>query len=757
MILTVGDINAQSTNISLGFVPPLPVNPINGQSSLSPVRLGSAFSNPVVVNRAPAPGSEEYARETIRFGVRDIDRQVLKSTIQCYIGYGSAWWGGGILPEDDERTRFILRSRVGAPSQPADRELDGDDLVLTKSLVGLQESIYEFGGLQAPANYDAPLMLEFTFSVDSYTVDSQGWTGVFAGLKGANKGVAIKLVDDGTKKIELHSADPASATPIYSYEASWVVGTFYTLKLLWYPELDLMRLYASMGDMAGADEALIHGAVSAFPDLPDDEIPSVQPVAFFGHGGFSSISVSRWSSVHLYNVVTRALVDGIPRGGHSGNFLTDASVLYDASNYPRKVVQPWNILPSSFGTIGGEEVLQADGRLTLRRTSYGESLGFYREEPKVGIGPTILDFRLWGNIADRPPGDGPESGIEVYVDDGSKKAVVEFLDSGGEQSVGLRDGPSSSSDWSVEAHYRLIVDPLAAARLLILDRNDDGVVETEFVGINYSFLPASGLPSPAIGFLHDANVVQARGELHLSWLKYSLDARMWEGVYGAPASPWNQFGTGTPTLAWDILTINDASEVDNLGFERTETQSDNKGLYMEAICKVETYSKNALIDQDRVVTGVGFTIDDDLVQYELMFAEAGPEFGKIAFLTTNEDRDQNLIDIRARKDEVRGTYFAVDWTKFHHYRIERVVGGNIAVFVDWHTSPVIEMPVSDFDPIASTSEGARFGSLLTDRKTTSQWQSVRYGISSGWDVEALPNDEELRYENAVNVLVEVDS
>lgn len=753
-------IDARSLLVSLAFDPPISVLPINVQSSLYPVILYDVQSEPLVVNRAPAPGAEKGVLESIRFSVRDADRQVRKTTIQCYLGYGSAWWGGGVLPEDDPLTTFILRSRVGAPSTPADRSLDGDVLVMTKSLIGLQESIYEFGGLQAPANYDAPLMFEFGVEMGAYVVDSQYWAGVFAGIKADNKGVAIKFVDDGNKKIELHSADPASATPIYTVMYDWSTGV-HIFKLLWYPEFDVMRLYVSSGPTAvDSDVALIHGAISAFPDLPADEIPDVQPVGFFGHGGFNSTSTSRWSSAHLYNEVTQAIVNGIPRGNHDGNFLSDSPHLYAASDFPRKVTQPWVVLPDSFGTIGGDEILEADGRISLLRSDPSESFGFYRVEPKVAAGATIVDFKLWGRVASRPPGSSSESGIEVYVDDGTKKAVVEFLDTGDTQSVGLQGGSSDLSGWGSPALYRLIVDPTGSARIMTLTETDDGIMEAEFVGLNYASLPASDLPGPGIGFLHNANTVLATGELNLSWLRYSLDARMWEASVGLPLTPWSLFGTGTPTLANDIVTIvddNDGGGSDNLGYSRAETESENKGLFIEAICAVDSYSKSGVDDPTRTVTGVGLAIDDDLVQYELLFADGGPELGKIAFLTTGTDKDQNLIDIRALRPEILGTYFAIDWAQFHHYRLERNIGGDIVVYVDWETIPRIQISTSEFEAIASTSEGVRFGSLLTDRKTTSRWQSVRYGISYGWDVEALPKVDELRYDNAVNALVEVDS
>ena len=722
------------------------------------------MSTPLIVNRAPAPRTVGGVEEAIRFSVRDQDAEALRSTLQFFLGYGSAWWGGGTLPEDETRATFTLRSRVGAPSDPALRSLDGDKLLLEKLNVGLQEAMYEFGGLDSPTAFDSPLMFEFELTVDGadVVVDGQSWSGVFAGIKAYNKGVAIKLVDDGVKKIEIHSADPAVAIPTYTAVYDWDQGVPHIFKLLWHPQLDVLRLYVSTGMNAPtADILLVGGAISAFPDLPADEIPTVQPIGFFGHGGFNATSKSRWSSVYFYQTVTRPVTNGISQGGHEGALLSDATVLYDASDLPRKVTRPWVILPDSFGPVGGEEIVTVEGHLIVRRSSLTDSLGFYRVEPKVVVGHTIVDFRLWGNLTDRPPGEGPESGIEVYVDDGAKKAVVEFLDVEGTKSVGLQGGPSTLSGWNGPSQYRLSVSPAGTARVLVLREEDEGFLESELIGQDYATLPLSDLPGPGIGFLHNANSVQAKGELFLSRLQYSLDARVWEALEGLPSAPWALFGTGSPAVENDIVTIEDTNDGgglnDNLGYSRAETTSEGKGLFLEAICAVDSYTKGGVIDPLRTVTGVGLTIDDDLGQYELMFAEGGPEFGKIALLATNSDLDQNLRDIRAGRAEVAGTYFSVDWARFHHYRIERAVSGDVVVYLDWSHIPVIQFGFQEFEPIASTVEGVRFGSLLSDRKSASRWQSVRYSRSYGWDVETLPKIDDLRYDHAINAIVEVDS
>jgi len=754
----LGPITVQSS-MSLEFFPPLGIEPVTVQSSLLPVSL---LSLPFVVNRAPASGTVGGVSESVRFSVRDKDREVDRSTFQLYLGYGSAWWGGGVLPENDERTEFTIRSWVGAPSNPALRSLDGDDLLLEKTVVGLQESMYEFGGLQSPVAYDAPLMFEFKVTVDDADVvfDALGWSGVFAGIKAYNKGVAIKLADDGGKVIQLHSAEPTTSTPLYSAPYDWDQGTSHTFKLLWLPQSNVVKLYVSLGADAFEDKLLITGAISAFPDLPSGELPAVQPIGFFGHGSSNATSKSRWSSVHLYQTVTQPIVDGVHRGGHTGNFFSDEMTLYDASALPRDAVRPWIILPDSFGAIGGEEFLEADGRLVLRRSSFSKSIGFYRVEPKVEFGPTIVDFRLWGTLATRPPGPSPESGIEVYVDDGVKRAVVEFLDTGDIKSVGLQGAGSGNTGWNGPSTYRFVVDPEGDVRILTLTEVNDGLLESEFVGTPYSSLPASALPGPGIGFLHNANTVQATAEMSLSWLRYSLDTQMWEASSGLPTSPWVLFGTGTPTVADDIVTIVDDNDGggpnDDLGYGAVEVISE-RGMFVEAVCIVDSYTIDGVSDLARAVTGVAFSVDDGGRQYRLMFADGGPELGKIAFLATDLDFEQNLIDIRARRPDVAGTYFSVDWSKFHHYRIERTIGGYVQVYLDWSTAPEIQLETQEFAALATIDPGIRFGSVMPDRKSTSRWQSVRYGISKGWDVETLPKGDELRYDHAINSIAEVDS
>ena len=724
------------------------------------------MSTPLIVNRAPAPGTVGGIMESIRFSVRDEDDFILRNTLQFYLGYGPAFWEGeeGVLPEEDPRISFSIRSRVGSPSDPALRSMDTGRLLLEKLSAGNQEAMYEFGGLQSPSNLDAALMLEFELEMAAadVVVDVDNWTGAFAGIKANGKGVVVKFIDDGTKKVEIHDANPSVVTPpsaAYSAVYDWDLSQAHQFKLLWLPSEDVLRLYVSTGqENTTSDVILIDGLISGFSPLPANELPTNQPIGMFGHGSVFATSKSRWSSVYLYNKVTRPFVNGVSQGEHETQILTDESVTYIPNVLPRKADRPWLILPDSFGAIGGNEQISVEGYLRLVRTSLANSFGFYRIEPKVTQGPVVVDFQLWGRLISRSPSLGPETGLEVYVDDGTKKVPVVFLqDSLGNQTVGFESGPSAFKGWGASALYRLEVNQAGDVNLIGLLSDESGVYEETLVGQPYSAFPASDRPGPGVGFLHNANTVAATAEMFISQLRYSSDVRLWKSTSIPPGPAWVKVGTQPAVIVDDRLLIEDDSEVMATYFYHAETvMSGAQGALMEVLGVVDSYSKGSIENPSRAVTGAGFIIDDGLHQYPFLFADGGPELGKIAFLAQDSDWDANLVSIRAGQAE--GTYFSVDWSKFHHYRLEKTVGGNISVYVDQDPIPSLQFPEYPFVPINSIGdEGVKFGSLMTDRKTTSRWQLTRHCPSYGYDIKSLPKTSELRYDHAVNAIVEVES
>jgi hypothetical protein len=176
--------------------------------------------------------------------------------------------------------------------------------------------------------------------------------------------------------------------------------------------------------------------------------------------------------------------------------------------------------------------------------------------------------------------------------------------------------------------------------------------------------------------------------------------------------------------------------------------------------RVSSYVINGVTDPIRKVTGVGISFDDGSYQYTLVFAEMGPPTGKIVFLATQSDLDQNLFDIRAGASSVAGSYAAVDWSLYHLYRFEKSIGGYISLYVDDDNDPVINFETGKFAPPPSAGiSRVRFGSLMAGRTTVSQWKFLRHSISEGLDISALPMLTQAqiddRFNNALNTIAEV--
>jgi hypothetical protein len=278
-------------------------------------------------------------------------------------------------------------------------------------------------------------------------------------------------------------------------------------------------------------------------------------------------------------------------------------------------------------------------------------------------------------------------------------------------------------------------------------------------------LPASsGLPQPAVGFLNNALVGEALTTLILGRVRYSTNVRLLDGD-AVPGAPWVQQGAGgTITSDGSLLTIDDTDVADHLFLERTdETDLDSEaGFFFEARVRVDDYEVGGEVDPVREITGVGISFDDATSRYYLCFAEAGPPHNKVAFLATQSDLEQNLLDIRAEKESVEGTFASVDWTQARMYRLERTVAGKILLYIDDSEEPSIELDDGQFSPAPTAGTGKRvsFGSLLNDRKSASSWEYFRYSISDGFDVSVFPklseNEVLARFDHAVNAIVEAD-
>ena len=735
------------------------------------------MAGPVVTNRFPRPLSVAGVTDSVRFSIRDQSDQVDRGTILVRLGAGPAFYAGGVVPEDLELP-FTLEAFSGKPGQFATRSIEpGGELKLEKDQASQnQEALYFFGGLNAPMAQDAPLMFEFTLLLNKADVANIGgddYTGVVAGFFINDTGLTIRFFTDGaSQRIEIYDGNtgstqkPAGDDPRYLANFDWD-GVEYTYKLLWHPQEDIVKLYVSSGqELDTIDTVLIgDGNVSDFPTLPASQIRENQPQAFFGHSAVDPTSISRWAAVYFYNIVTTPVSSGIPRGDHTGFVRTNELVEFDGTT-SNKAEQPWPLLPPGFGPASGAEWME-QGELIVQKTKLTDSYGFYRGEPKLSEGPVVFDFALSGVLRKKDPASD-SSGIEVFLDDGANEVRIGLLDAGGFQSMGIRRAGGSPSSlggfeatlrgWSITSRYRLIYVPGDFARLSIRADTGDGLEDVPFITLAAADLPVAALfPPGSLGVVHNGNSAAASALFRLSKVRYETDVRLLDGS-NLPPAPWVLDGDSASVGSTGAtLVLTDADDSAALSYYRPDSFGSDEGVSVEFRCQIDSWEVDGETNPSRELTGVSVLVDDGTFQTRLVFAEAG-ELGKIIFLATNSNLKTNLTAIRSGAASTAGTFAVVDWTSFHIYRIQKSINGRLTVSID-EADPSIDLEQVSFayPPSTSTSR-VTFGSLRTDRKSTSQWSFVNYSLSDGFDFSIAPNlsESELleRFAHAVNVVVE---
>ena len=742
------------------------------------------MSNPLICNSAPAAGAVAGVSAASRCSVLSSTKILLGST-NAYLGSGPAFYAGVILPEEYVNTAFAFSALSGTPNKPATRSMVGDALKIEKVLdpPENQEAVYFFGGLQAPALPDAPLMAEFKLRLDPLDVTpNNNFSGVLFGLLANNSGLTIRFFTDGANQwIEMFDAvygtvhRPGWPGTTYRADYDWSV-TEHVYKLLWHPGLNRVRLYVSTGFTSPSpDLLLIDGLVSDFPDIPVDERRLDQPWAFFGHGYAAPKSISYWSGAYLHNMADAAVEAGRMCGRHTGYLRPMVVTTYLPASVPNNDDQPWLPLPESFGSIGGAEYLQP-GCLHLANKHPYLSAGYYRIDPMLESSVAIFDFKL--GISHEPISAGITSGAEVFLTDGTKMCRVCFLYSAGTYYVGiLRDATqpqlltaylTSTMSWLSERAYRLIYDPAGNVTLCEVGTGDDGRQEYPIMTLPVSLLPdlpapgAGVPPSPAVGLLINGAHASSVVDLAIARLRYSTSNRSQGSAL--PVSPWTYNGPAPESSyaasADGILNFNGSQTSAPVWYFRTDTFDHEDAVVAEFCCRVTAYAVSGVPDAPRACTGAGVVLDDGTYKTSLVFADEGPELGKIVFLATNNDWEINLLSIRKGELENEPTYARADWSVFHIYRIERIPNGRLRLYIDDFDKPVLDFDANAFAHPPTSSAGTSFGGLMIDRATVCDWRWLRYSTSVGYVLKVFPllSENEIlhRFDHAANLIVETD-
>ena len=734
------------------------------------------MSNPAVVtNVVPVQGEVASVTSGIHFGVRSASTDVDRSTIQCRFGIAPVFYDGQVLPENRTDYTFSLESFIGSPGPAADCEMGSQQELVITNQAGTQRSTYFFGGLQAPALPTDELMVEATVKVvpaEVTTYDSDGFTGVSFGLLTGTTGVSIRLRKNGggTRYIDAWSADPGAVAAIYTAAYDW--SNWSTFKLLWDPSHNIFRLYVSSGSASTPDTTLLTGTVTAFPDLSSAALAlhSTPPWAFFGNISTVAVASSHWQFVGLYNETRSPVQNGIVTGAFDGFLSTDEATIYTPTSMPDTAGQAWCPLPDTF-TAGGAAYLESN-KLVLE-SSPGKSIGYCRAEPKVGVN-TVLDFVVSATVLSPVPGSDT-SCFEFYIDDGVKSARLAFLqDKFGSQYVGiLRNLAQAEQLVSYETYqmgftaplwYRMILSPTNGLTVwLVTVSNEGGYLPTMILELPYFDLPATSMPGPGVGFLHNGSVAQVSSKMWIQGVRYSTSVVELEttDIQASLPSGWATTGTGvvTPALGGrDYAGISGQLAL-QYGFSIVYPKT---GINLEFRARVSDWatSGDSPTDQPlRSLSGFQVSMMDDTYATTLLFADAGSLLGRIVFLQTMADQNQNLQLIIAGDPSVAGTYARVDWTQFNLYRLHSVPYGRITLSLNTDTTPRIDMDENLWLlPSSGGTSQFLFGNSNAGMTTSVDIGHILLGLSSGFDVSLTPQmtsgDVQAFFGSSVNCIVE---
>lgn len=718
----------------------------------------------VVTNQAPKQDAITAISVPLRCSIRDSSpgAVVYQSGVTWWLGNGPCFYDARASqkrPEEVHPEFCELDVWSGMPEGEASISFDSgvEGLRILKAGAENLKGLYYFGGLLAPATPDGPLLAEFELQLDSADVISHNeFTGVLFGVLVGDGGFTIRfrLTSGDVGYLEAFDVVSGStqriAWPTLKYHSAfnWNDGAAHRYRVLWYPELNLMKLWVVVDGQN--DMLLLDGNTSDFPTFPGEPLRINQPWGFFGHGLPAAQSSSVWYRAALHNDVRQVLASGIPgsrskvRIQHNDRVHFLGKVGLDFSDVG------WQVSGDGRAQVVGEA-------LKLSRSTQAESLDVFREEPRLaGTGITVLDFSVKGESYLQDLGS-ITTGLEVYWSDAAKSVCVAFLEKDGTQYVGIATSDQKNSlssyqyaqtAWSEFRDYRLIVRPEGVVTLAQLTYSPEGFTEVRLLAIAYSDIHAAPKASPRIGFSNSPAYTSGFGSLHVKELSYSRDIR-WIEDYDLFPAEWEQHGGVGPD---DYFDLPDAWLIHNASGGDMYEQRDEVpfttafGVTAEALMKIDSYSVGEETSPAYCATGIGLSIHNGNREYRMVLGDLGAA-GKIVFLSTVDDIDENLLQIRQGLRE--GTYAPVDWTSFHRYRMELLPGQVLNLYIDAGKSPVASVSAVDYlsnpfdDGVPTTKQCVQFGALKPGVVSDSSWRNVRYTLSDGVDVsvDAIRDNE----------------
>jgi hypothetical protein len=766
-----------------------------------------ATTKPVIVNTLPhpltAPGFLDVDTY-LRFGLRDMDTYVNRSTIQVGLAYGNGVYFPGatpVLPEevealtDPEGTTAVHRGFFDDwAATPVKDEplLDASTgrLEMVKATGGQEKSFYTISDSAVEGqSFHADVHLDAVSVGGGPTLyfNDPRYQGVMLGLVSGlrSRGVFLFFCMDAGVPL-LVACGPATAsgarTVLAEAPFDWTVpGNTY--KLVWneYTSPKSVEIYAAdinhettrilWAHMTTIDQ--FHAAAEVGGQTV---VGSGKAMLVFGVDGPAGTEVDLDLAAQLM-LGGRAVHDGQPCHNYSAILTPDHLVRLGMGDLPEDLtVSPW--LP---GVMVGA-VTPTATQLKLSKASTDNHflpLVYSREEPALGTAGWMLRGHVIGGSSSYLGSN--LSGMGVLLDTGDRLVHLALLDDFAEKFLGIQTNPVGSliqettytkipdTDWAAGVPITIIADP---------DRVELDVFVDDELALTISYLPGNLAPTVGVGgrvtFGHATPMhlpSGSYGDFTLQELWYATNMVSYCADHGVPPeatpTPWllDAIGAGSISVGADGLTIQDDSFGSGgslLVYLRMEPYLvPSHAAFVEARFSIESWSDDVgspdPVDYPIVM---GLYLDD--IDSVTALVAVKTSTGRTFVVVPSADSDMGLAAVVQQTEEGEARSLEIDWTELHTYRLERSPGEHVRLYVDNSVIPGIDLTWDDANlPNGglAVQPSVGFGSLAPNQKAKGAWKFVRYGIGRGYDLavrRSLTTDEmnEHAFDGAVNLLIE---
>lgn len=746
--------------------------PLGGSGGISTV------VRPWIVNLLPPPNATNVGLlEPVRLSIRDAESCVHLGTLQLDLGYAHRHEDGTRLFDAQPRTKLCATVPQALAFADANISLVAGGVQIEKVTSEPQRSVYFTAVDVAGKTYpSAMLSVQVDPQLQHADLSADPMGAVFGMEIGPrHTGVYVYLINTGTDlspTTQLRVAGPmvdGVRHPDISSEYNW-----FGLKRYFLVWNELAQQVELFGERSTLITKLLSIPITDFVPFGAGTYQQggdTDIVAIYGQEGalgnrcvIRSMALSTDAACPIYGSYRPAT--------YRTRQLSTERVSYVATQDPRTLeMSPWfeppiELIPNP-DPAQVKELLARTSVFRITKNTHNTTAAVYREEPGFFRGtldtedgdpsPERSGFRLEAEFFGTNPAqgkDGIAAGMGFMLFDGKKVFALDLFDDGLTRNVGLlkRHGvynnfthhiaPITPLDWSSPVRFRLVSDPRRNRLEMFALPDVVNPIITQALA-DGALLPLAAEFNldgrmPFLAFGHCLPQMLTRGSFDLYQLHYCDFVQSWEardgGLYRDPETTNPSFtktGTGTRTLGSAVLTITGAAG-ETLYYHRPAHLEYGHGAVIEAHLRVASY-------KPRSRTGAYVVLDDGVTAFMLSFIETDSgRFACVPLMYGLGDYKE-LVSLAGLGAELS---FRIDWTEFHTYRLERVAGVSLSIYVDDDADP--KLVIKDLDRVGLP--GSRFPGSPTvafghfkDDGAISEWKFLRTCWGAGFEISTRKN------------------